>query len=63
MQGEGFLKRRGVRLGLSAVHRILHRSGLNRPLPRPRRSWGTRRLEGASPNEPWRAGFKPAGDD
>ncbi|MEM2904857.1 MAG: hypothetical protein QW587_03865 [Candidatus Bathyarchaeia archaeon] len=31
MQGEGFLKRRGVRLGLSAVHRILHRSGLNRP--------------------------------
>jgi transposase InsO family protein len=60
---EGFLKRRGVRLGHNTVHRILCRAGLNKPFSKPRRMWGTGRFERASPNELWQADFKLAKDD
>ncbi|MEM3046378.1 MAG: hypothetical protein QW057_04755, partial [Candidatus Bathyarchaeia archaeon] len=36
---------------------------MSRALPRPRRSWGTRRFERAAPNEFWQADFKLAADD
>lgn len=60
---EGCLKRRGVHISHNTVHRILRRAGLNRPISRPRKTWGTRRFERASPNDLWQADFKLAADD
>lgn len=60
---EGYLKRRGIRVGHNTVYRILCRAGLNKQLPKPRRTWGTHRFERPYPNDLWQADFKLAEDD
>jgi len=57
------MKREGMHIGHGTVYRYLCEAGLNKPLEKPRRTWGKKRFQREHPNSLWQADFKLAEDD
>jgi transposase InsO family protein len=59
---EGYLKNYGgedvIAVGHNAIHRILIKAGLNKPITAPRKVWGKRRFERPYSNSLWQSDFK-----
>jgi transposase InsO family protein len=62
---EGYLKNYGKvnPVGHTTIHKILNQAGLNKPIPRPRRVWRTRRFQREHSNSLWQADFKLTSED
>jgi putative transposase len=60
---EGYLKNKGVQIGHNTIYRIICNAGLNNPIDKPRRIWGTRRFERMHSNSLWQTDFKLTPED
>lgn len=64
---EGYLRQCGLEevspVGHNTIYRILKSEGLNKPLEKPRKSWGNTRFQRSQPNELWQADWKLTRED
>jgi len=62
---EGYLRNYAKQTTVShtTIHKILMKSDLNNPVPKPRRVWGKRRFQRLYSNSLWQADFKLTEDD
>jgi transposase InsO family protein len=58
-----YMKREGIGIGHGTVYRYLREAELNKPLDKPRKTWGKKRFQREHPNSLWQADFKLAEDD
>ncbi len=60
---EGYLRHIGVAVPHNQVYKVLCEAKLNKPLMKPRRTWGKKRFRRKHPNSLWQTDFKLCGDD
>ena len=60
---EAELRRQGISLSHTTIHKILVKEGLNNPIENPRKTWGKKRFERDHSNSLWQADFKLTEDD
>jgi len=59
----GYLIHRGVDVDHNQVYNTICQAGLNKPITKPRKTWGTTRFEREHNNSLWQADFKLCDDD
>jgi putative transposase len=59
----GHLSHKGFTIDHNQAYRIICEAGLNHPLSKPRKTWGTKRFQREHNNSLWQADFKLCGDD
>jgi len=52
-----------TRISHRTIHKILVKTGLNNPIPKPRRTWGKHRFQRAYSNSLWQADYKLTSQD
>jgi len=60
---EAWLKRNGMQVGHTTIHKILCGHGMNNPIDRPRKTWGRKRFARSKPNELWQCDWKLTSND
>jgi transposase InsO family protein len=59
----GSLKHKGYTIDNNKAYKIICQAGLNNPITKPRKTWGTKRFEREHNNSLWQADFKLCDDD
>lgn len=59
----GHLRHKGFKVDHNIVYKIVCEEGLNNPIDKPRKTWGTKRFQRQHCNSLWQADFKLCSDD